>query len=142
MVLSFRYHVIPDVTNGEKKPTIPVEFKLESGGYIEVMCLVDSGSDVVVLPKGIAELLNLNLGEESNSLGIGGEVPVRLSRASFRIKKEHGYHTLTVPVEVFNTDNIPVLLGRQGFFDKFKVTIDERDKKVILKEHSSRISSR
>ena len=139
MVLTFRYHSIPDVTNGERKPTIPIEFKLDSGGYIEVMCLVDSGFDVVVLPKGIAELLNLKLGEASNSSGLGGEVPIRLSRVSFRIKKEHGYHTLTIPVEVLDTDNIPVLLGRQGFFDKFKVTIDERNEKVVLKEHPPRI---
>ena len=142
MVLHFRYHVIPDVTNGEKKPTIPVEFKLETGGYIEVMCLVDSGSDVVVLPKGIAQLLNLNLGKKSNSSGLGGEVSVRISRVSFRIKKEHGYHNLTVPVEIVGSDKIPVLLGRKGFFDKFKVIIDEQNKKVTLKEHSSRISRR
>lgn len=137
MVLTFRYHVIPEITNGLRKPTIPVEFKLESEGYIEVMCLVDSGSDVVVLPKGMAKLLNIKLSKEKSiSKGIGGNVPIRRGRVSFRIKKQHGHHSLTVPVEVVETDDIPVLLGREGFFDKFKVTIDEQNKKVILKEHS------
>jgi hypothetical protein len=42
-------------------------------------------------------------------------------------------------VEVMDTDDIPVLLGRQGFFDKFLVTINERTKRVFLKEHKPRI---
>jgi predicted aspartyl protease len=139
MALNFRYHSIPGTTNGLKKPTIPVEFKLDSGGYITVMCLIDSGSDVIVLPKGIAELLNIKYSGESVSTGLNGEIPVKKGYAIFRIKKEFGYHNLNAPVEVVGNDNIPVLLGRIGFFDKFKVTIDEKRQLVIIKEHPNKL---
>ena len=142
MVLNFRYHAIDGATNGLRKPTIPVEFKMNSGGYVEVMCLIDSGSDVIVLPKGIADLINLKIHEKSTSNGIEGEVPVDKGYASFRIKKERGYHTFNAKVEVLHTDDIPVILGRQGFFDRFKITIDKKNKKVTLKEHSPKISKK
>ena len=139
MALTFRYHTPQGSSNNLKKPTIPIEFKLESGGYIEVMCLVDSGADNIVLPRGIAELINVKLSEDVfTSNGIGGSVEVRRGVAIFRIKKEHGYKNITAPVEVMNTDNIPVILGRKGFFDRFIITIDEFHQIVKLKEHQAR----
>jgi predicted aspartyl protease len=136
MVLVFRYHSIPNVINQFKKPTIPVEFKLESGSYINIICLVDSGSDIIVLPKGIAELLNIKLEKESKSKGLGGEVKVSLGKLSYRIKGNHNYFNFdNIDIEILETDDAPVIFGRRGFFDKFKVTIDERNEKIILKEY-------
>ena len=139
MVLKFRYHVIPKITNGLKKPSIPVEFKMKSGGYIETICLVDSGSDVIVLPKSLGELFGVKIKSKSISNGLGGKVEVGRGTISFRIKKEYGYHNITAPVEIVDDDEIPPLLGRSGFFDKFLVTIDERDQWIILKEYTPRI---
>jgi len=120
-----------------KKPTIPVEFKLLGGGYIQVMCLLDSGSDVIVLPKGLAELLGLKLSDKiEKSKGIGGEVEVRTSKLNFRLKRDHDYYSFdNVDIQVVDTDDVPVILGRRGFFERFKITIDEKNEKVILKEN-------
>lgn len=139
MVLTFRYHAIPEIVSSLKKPTIPVEFKMGESGYIEIMALVDSGSDVVVLPKGIATVAGVKLSKKtSTSNGIGGKVKIKKGSVSFRIKNERGYHYITTSVEVMDDDKIPMILGRKGFFDKFIVTLDEKHQKVILKEYPNK----
>lgn len=139
MVLTFRYHAIPEITNGLRKPTIPVEFKMGESGYMTIMALVDSGSDVIVLPRGLAEIANVKLSKEtSTSNGIGGKVEVKKGSISFRIKNKHEYHYITAPVEIMDDDKIPMILGRKGFFDKFIVIVDEKHKTVKLKEHPNK----
>lgn len=138
-MISFRYHKIPDSNGTLKKPTIPVEFKMLSSGYIETIALVDSGADVTVLPKGIADLIGVKIIGESESQGIGGKVKVKTGSVTFRIKGEHAYHKITTHVEIIEDDSIPVLLGRRGLFDRFKVIIDEQNQKVSLKKHPQRI---
>lgn len=135
--MAFKYKPIkrPD-ENQVKTPSIPITLI----GYplirIEFMALIDSGADISVIPKDVAELLNLNLdGKNEKSRGIGGEVDVINTKLNINIKKGHENYTFMIPVQVIlNGTNIPILIGRAGFFDEFKIIFDQINERVLLKK--------
>lgn len=135
MTLVFKYDVLPDeFSNDTKKPTIKLTLRGNSQTPIDVIALLDSGADVSVIPKGLAEYLNLKLGLQGQSKGIGGEINIWNSAMSIGIQHGHEkYNFNNIPVQVAENDNIPIIIGRAGFFSKFLITIDEKDKKVKLK---------
>lgn len=118
-----------------RTPTIPITLKGESSFPVEVMALLDSGADISVIPKGLADVLNLKLSEEvQSSFGIGGEIKVKNSNMTVIIKKNHENYNFTVPVQIIlNGEDPPIILGRKGFFDKFIISFDEEKQKVQLK---------
>lgn len=117
-----------------RTPTIPVTLKGDSSFSMKVLALVDSGADVSVIPKGLAEVLNLDLSKETQiSYGISGEVKVKNSNMTITVQKNREKYTFAIPVQVILDDSAPIILGRQGFFEKFIITIDEKNKKVQLK---------
>ena len=137
MVMSFKYKTIKRLGgNIVKTPSIPVSLTGRSFIKIEFMALIDSGADLSVIPRDVAELLDLNLeGEKDKSRGIGGEVEVVNTKMQVNIQKGHEDYTLQIPVQVILDDNkIPVLLGREVFFDEFRITFDQINEKVSLKK--------
>lgn len=139
MALYFRYKSIvrPD-GNAVKTPSIPITISGESNLKIEVIALLDSGADVSIIPLDIAELLRINIsGEKSKSKGIGGEVEVINTKITVNIRKGHEGYNLIIPVQVIKGDSsIPIILGRAGFFDKFQITFDQFNERIILKKTS------
>ena len=135
MAITFKYKVLPDeFTNDTKKPIVRITLKGENQIPINVIGLLDSGADVSVIPKGLADFLNLRLKDKENAKGIGGEVPVWNSRFQIMIQKDHErYKFDNVPVQVAENDKMPIIIGRAGFFNKFEIRIDEKNEKVILK---------
>ncbi|MBS3077544.1 retroviral-like aspartic protease [Candidatus Pacearchaeota archaeon] len=135
MTITFKYKRIRRPDNSEiKTPSILVTFG-GAGAKYDFMVLVDSGADVSVIPKSIAELLGLNLaGEEEEASGIGGVVPAVESSVQIEIHKGHEHYSFVLPVKVILDDSdFPILLGREGFFDKFVVTFNQSEEKLILK---------
>ena len=137
MVMSFKYKSITRA-NGViiKTPSIPITILGNSGLRIEFTALIDSGADVSVIPQEVAELLNINIqGEKSKSKGIGGEVDVVNSKITLNIRKGHEDYTFTIPVQiVLGNHQIPVLLGRTGFFDEFSILFEQSKEKILLKK--------
>lgn len=137
MTLSFKYKSIvrPD-GNIIKTPSIPIIISGDSQLRIEVIALLDSGADVSIIPLDVAELLQINLNDEkSKSRGIGGEVEVINTKMSVNIKKGHEDYSFTIPVQVIKGDSsIPIILGREGFFDKFHITFDQANERIFLKK--------
>ena len=140
MTLTYKYKTIerpelPDI----KAPSIPIRIIAESNGTsFDTLALIDSGADVSAITKDIAEIFNLNLNvPETTSIGIGGKV--RSKETTMNIRVGHGSETYTfrVPVMVI-LDHIDfnILLGRKGFFDKFKIEFDQDKQKVSLKRNS------
>jgi|SRR3989338_486334 len=137
MSLTFKYKRVKRPNNTEiKSPSIPVTLS-GSGGRYQFIALLDSGADISVIPKEVAELLGLDLsGKKEEARGIGGKVPAIQTKMNIELGKPHEIHSHNIPVKVIldgKDEEIPVLLGRAGFFDKFLITFNQKEEKVILK---------
>src|SRR3989339_194701 len=136
MTLTFKYKKVKRPNNTEiKSPSIPVTLS-SSGGKYQFIALLDSGADVSVIPSEVAELLGINLsGKKEEARGIGGKVPAIQSKLVVELGKAHEIYTYEIPVKIIldkMDEEIPVLLGRAGFFDKFVITFNQKEEKVIL----------
>ena len=138
MAITFRYRTL-DGANETKKPVVKLTLKGRSGTPIEVLGLLDSGAYVSVIPRGLADFLNLKRGSPTHSKGIGGEISVRDSHVNIQVRASRGHerHNLVcVPVQVASDDNVPIIVGRSGFFDKFTITFDEKRHSIRLKRNN------
>jgi hypothetical protein len=120
-----------------KRPAIPVLFS-HGDEKVEIMSLVDSGADMSAIDYRWAELIGLDLsGDKTKSYGVGSEIDTVISRVRIEVFRGHERYSYDIPIRVLFVDDskpfITTLIGRQGFFDHFKVTIDESQQKVILK---------
>ena len=133
MTITFKYKIVKRPDNTEARtPSIPVTLKGKDS--IDIIALLDSGADVSAIPKGIAEIIGLDLtGKKSYADGIGGKVESIDSKVYITVKKGHETYTILVPVKVILNDHIPVILGREVFFNKFIISFDQSELKVMLK---------
>jgi len=134
MAISYKYKSIKRADGVERKLP-PVNVIGKGPSWIETMALINSGADVSVIPKDFAELLGLDLGGKREiSNGLGGEVSVVNSFMKINIKNPHEDYTFTIPVQVIMEETkVPVILGRDGFFDKFVIEFDHYAKRIKLK---------
>ena len=139
MAMVFKYKTIrrPDNTL-VKTPSIPISLKGNCETIIEVMALLDSGADISVIPSDFAQLLNLDLNKErTKAFGIGGEVESIETSINLIISKGHENYSFVIPIKVILGDyDFPVILGRQGFFDKFLITFNQEQHKIVLKKYN------
>ena len=138
MAITFRYVRVPRPDGTLRKaPFIPIFVRTDKNKLMRIVALIDSGADTTVLPKGLAKLLGLKeIGEIFETKGIGGNVKVKESRMQFKITGDHETHQLTIPVLVLQdaTKDMPLVLGRQGFFENFNVTIRQNEEEITLKK--------
>lgn len=141
MGIVFHYQILPDTyTNKIKKPIIKLALKGNTPNAVNVIALLDSGADVSVIPKGLADFLNLKLSNKDEAKGIGGKIVIWNSEVEVRVSNGHENYKFDMPIQVSEDDSVPIIMGRKGFFDKFKVIIDESSERVELKRLTSRIS--
>jgi len=117
-------------------PSIPVTL-VNGDEAIDVVALIDSGADHCIIPKGLAELLNLDLsGPIEETRGIGGSVKAVQTYMNVIVKNSHERYQLRVPVYVLMQENadIPPILGREGFFDEFEIRFRQKRLKITLKK--------
>ncbi|MCK5616059.1 retroviral-like aspartic protease [Candidatus Pacearchaeota archaeon] len=104
---------------------------------MNVIALVDSGADCSVIPMGLAEILDLDLtGQKQDSFGFGGKMECVESHVQISLKQNHEKHEFKIPILVSSDDSCPIILGRNKFFDKFKITFDSKHQKLILKKYT------
>lgn len=87
-----------------------------------VVAIVDSGADYSLLPRFYADDFGIDVKTEclhKTTKGIGGEELVFLYP---RMKVSFLGQEFTAPVGFINCDDLPPVLGRLKFLDKFKVT--------------------
>jgi len=136
MVISFNYHQLPN-KKGEniRTPTIPVTLRGRAETPIQVYALIDSGADVSIVPKALAEFLDLDLtGATGESYGIAGKIEVKGSKMRVTVEKNREDYSFDIPVQIILTgEEPPIILGRRGFFNKFIISIDEDKQKVRFK---------
>lgn len=140
MTISFKYKSMKR-PNGVivKSPVIPLTLSGRSSIRPEVIALLDSGADLSIVPEDMAELLDLDTSMPSDkSKGIGGEVEVKTTKMNIELRKTHETYSFQIPVQVVLGDSkLPVLIGRAGFFDRFRITFDQRNQVISLKPNST-----
>jgi len=139
MTLTFRYKRVKRPNDIEvKSPSIPVVLSGVGSKY-QFIALLDSGADVSVIPKEVAELLGLDLNKKKEEArGIGGIVPAIQTNINIELGKPDEMYSFNIPVKVILSEideEIPVLLGRAGFFDKFVISFDQKEERVTLKRN-------
>jgi len=112
-------------------PVILAELPTPYGVY-PIRLLLDSGADCTMMSRALGELAGIDVPSlpKVNVKGIAGQsVEVHRGSVGLRIAK------LVLPpipcLYVESTMN-PLLLGRDGFFDLFNITLDNRRKKTVL----------
>ncbi len=138
MSIIFRYIHVPRKDGTLRHaPFIPIFVRNKFGKTMQVIALLDSGADDTVIPKDLSELLGLKeQKDETETGGIGGKVKVKKSRFSFRIRGGRENYSLDVPALVLQDSNVdvPLLLGRHGFFENFHITFKQNEEKIVLKK--------
>ena len=141
MSIRFKYKTIqrPD---GEScyGPWIPAIVKGPSE-TVELIFLLDSRADFMILPVEIAEILGLELsGSIEQSEGVDGSVDTIETDMEINVKNAHESYKFRIPIYVLMSRNskIPPLLGRAGFFDEFEIAIKQKSGKVTLKKEYGR----
>ena len=112
------------------KPFIPVFLKTPLGA-LRINFLLDSGADYSVAPRQIAESMGLDLGAlpHKNVSGLeGGKVKGALGKLSGEIAG----HPFKVRCLFTDRNDVPSLLGRLDFFDRFDICFDAKKRTVIL----------
>ncbi|MBI2667875.1 aspartyl protease family protein [Candidatus Woesearchaeota archaeon] len=138
MTITFNYKTIerPDPFPSESAPAIPITL-IGSKDKIDIIGLLDSGADYSVIPKDMAEILGLDLSSKSEEIGgIGGNVKAIKTKMKINISKGRENYTFLIgvyAVEDDMKDDFPILIGREDFFDKFKITFIESKKKIYIK---------
>lgn len=69
-----------------------------------------------------------------SAYGIGGKVDSTQTSMNITIEKVHEHYNFQTPVKVIlGNYDFPVLLGRDGFFDKFIISFDQNKERISLK---------
>jgi hypothetical protein len=137
--MNFKYKVNKRPYEDENKsPSIPISLKGEGNTTFQFIGLLDSGADVSVIPQDVAQLLGLKLdGDKEKVRGIGGWIDSINEKINVTVSKGHETYTFEVPVKIIlgsseQLGDIPIILGRDGFFDKFKIAFDQANERVTL----------
>ncbi len=136
--MRFPYFKLPNQDSRKKSisvPWIPVRVMARDAEK-KFLMLVDSGADNCILDRDVAQFLGINIydGELIKTGGIGEEADiyyfddVYINVGGEEIKTRCGFKD-----GYLINGWISGVLGRQGFFDHFKVCVDEKQKEIELK---------
>ena len=109
------------------RPVAKVQFWSKKGKYwLDIWMIVDTGADYTLLPRFLANDLQIDLEKDCkifSTTGIGGQERVYfLSCIKVRIGKWEG----KVPIGFLDRDEVPPLLGRHKFIEKFDTLFSKK----------------
>lgn len=98
--------------------------------------MLDSGSDNTIIPIEIADALEIEFVGENELLGITRKpVVVKEGKMGIRFGRGNEFYEFQVPVLVpIVEEDIPIIIGREGFFNHFKITFNESERKIEFKK--------
>lgn len=108
---------------------------LDGKEKIDIMGMLDSGSDITIIPKEIAEVIGVEIIKENELSGITG-VPVKAKEGKINIifGKGRESYSFEIPVLIPEKENLNIIVGRMGFFNQFKITFNESERKIEFKK--------
>ncbi len=129
MSLTFPYKAVPSALFGVVyRPVADVLVRCKGGEeWVSITMIVDTGADYTLLPKRYAALLDIDLDADCTkhaTHGVGGSETVYLCRdVAVKLGRWERY----IPLAFLDRDDVPPLLGRQDFFQTFKVTFHRHE---------------
>lgn len=110
-----------------KRPIAKVSFyDRKSNSWKSITMIVDSGADYSLLPKYLAEVIDININKDTKKIqtqGVGGGETVYLLKKKIKIRI--GEYEREIILGIINSNNIPPLLGRYTFLETFKVVFEK-----------------
>jgi hypothetical protein len=116
-------------------PVLDVYFRTSGGSFVREVFVVDSGADISMGPRRPCDLVGLqwDQGAWTELHGIAQRkecvVPATIHPLDIFIR-EAGCQ-LTIPF-CFAEGDAPLLLGREGFFDAFRITFDKQELATVF----------
>ena len=95
---------------------------------------IDSGADITTINKTFGNLVGLRLKPKEQKYelnGVGGKEEFVYRDIEIKIVKQ----VFNIKIAWVQNDNIPLLLGREGVFDKFEIIFKEKFREIIFKEN-------
>jgi hypothetical protein len=91
---------------------------------------IDSGADYTLLPYRMGRFLGLEktASEVKEIGGIGGVIAARLAIVPMKMND----YRVDCTIAWAQIEHVPFLLGREGFFEHFDITFQQRNKKTIF----------
>ena len=86
--------------------------------------LIDSGANVTLVSKYTADFLGLTRGPPKGVIGIAGSGETALSAMEILVPNVSS-EPMRIPCLIVDQD-IPILLGRAGFFDAFDIVFHQK----------------
>src|SRR3979411_2368008 len=126
--MKYRYSVVSGQSNIDgsytKRPIVEVELSRGTQRR-KFLALIDSGADQIMMPAAIAEALGIDRDRSARRTSLGFSMdPIDgfIGHLTFQI--EHQADPFEAPVIFIDTD-VPVLLGREGFFDRYRIKFEQ-----------------
>lgn len=111
------------------RPVADVYFEDKNGREIVAFMYIDSGADIVLIPRQFGEVLGFEIGNDKIEEigGIGNtKIPIVIKKSKLRIGD--------IPIEAMVawalTEEVPYLLGRINVFDKFNIEFRQKERKI------------
>lgn len=132
MELVFDYELIGKTPFGTIfQPIVKVDFKINHR-WMKVTMIADIGADHTVIPRYLAKFLNISLEKDcikGKTSGVGGKISMFMLKRKYPVRL--GKWELEIPLGILDSDNIPPLMGRLGFMEKFNCLFT-KDHKLII----------
>lgn len=126
VLTSYKYNF----SNHNYYPTVGIVF-FKNRNVARSLALIDSGATISIFNSDIADKLDIIIenGEKTTLGGVGGRIIGYIHKIKVRVAGKSFICPVVFSREYKVSFN---LLGRDTFFEKFKITFDEAKKSVIL----------
>jgi hypothetical protein len=102
------------------RPLVPLTIGYR-GKSVEAMGLLDTGSDVNVLPYKLGIDLGISWDDQKIAVSLGGNMSKSEARGIILTTKINGIEPVQLAFAWTRIDNIPLVLGQINFFAEFDV---------------------
>lgn len=123
-----------DLPYQKEKPYVTLQIFTRKKQWTYVNGLIDSGADFSLFPLSDAIRFGINLKQLK-------KVNVEAADGDFfhvhktEVKAKLGGKEFILPIAFSDKPNLTVVIGREGFFETFKIEFDERAEVVTLKSY-------
>lgn len=130
MSFSKRWRTLSGPDDREKRlPILDIFVRTAAGPFLRQVFIVDSGADVSMGPRTLCDLVGLRWEDgkltELHGISPRSECAVPAAIHPLDIYVRDARCRLTIPF-CFAEGDAPLLLGRDGFFDAFRVVFDKQ----------------
>src|SRR5438876_5385531 len=121
--MKYNYSVVVGQKNTDgsytKRPVVEIELSRATQRR-KFLALIDSGADQIMMPSAVADIFGIDREQcpRRASMGVSME-PIDGFVGELTFQIQHQSERFDAPVVFIDTE-VPVLLGREGFFDRHR----------------------